>query len=64
MKKLVNALRLIALVALIPAGLAATGAPQPDQDLEQMSCQRSCIDVCIANGETCCRITPNTCGCC
>jgi hypothetical protein len=64
MKKLGTALRLIALIALIPAGLTAAGAPQPQQDLEQMSCGQYCRTVCIANGETCCFSGPNTCGCC
>jgi hypothetical protein len=62
MKKLSPALRLATLIALVPVAFAAVGAPQPDQ--EQMSCRQYCREVCIANGETCCMITPNTCGCC
>jgi hypothetical protein len=61
MKKLGTAFRLITLVTLVFGALAA-GAPQPAQ--AQMSCKQYCREVCIANGETCCYITSNTCGCC
>lgn len=66
MKKLGTALRLIALATLIPAALMAGGESQPQAqpDQEQMSCREYCRTVCIANGETCCYITSNTCGCC
>lgn len=62
-KKLGTALRLIALATLIPAALMAGGeSPQPDQ--EQMTCSQYCRTVCAANGEPCCFLGPNTCGCC
>jgi hypothetical protein len=61
MKNLTSAIRLAAFVGLVFAALA-TGTPQPAQ--AQMSCREYCKTVCLANGETCCWITSNTCGCC
>jgi hypothetical protein len=61
MKKLGTALRLLTLGTLVFAALTA-GTPQPVE--AQMSCRQYCREVCIANGEPCCYITSNTCGCC
>lgn len=68
MKKLRTALGLIALCVLVPNALTAGSALWAPQDLtvSQLSgnCARFCRDVCIANGEPCCILDPNTCGCC
>lgn len=64
MKKLGTALRLIALATLIPAALIAGGESQAAPDQEQMSCSQYCRTVCLAYGEPCCFLGPNTCGCC
>jgi hypothetical protein len=62
MKKLGTALRLIALVALVPVAFTGAGTPQPE--LMQMSCGQYCRQVCIPNGDSCCFISPTSCGCC
>ena len=61
MRHLGTALRLATLVALVAAALT-TGTPRTAE--AQMSCSQYCRTVCIANGEPCCWITSNTCGCC
>ena len=68
MKKLGKALGLVALFALVPSAMTAGGASWTTQSLstEQIgsSCARYCREVCILNGEPCCFLGPNTCGCC
>lgn len=63
MKKLGTALRLIALAVLVPMALMA--GPQPaDQEQISSGCAQFCRDTCLAFGEPCCFLGPNTCGCC
>lgn len=69
MKRLGTALGLIVLLfALIPAALPAGGVAWTAGDLGRTelssSCAQFCRDVCIAFGEPCCIVGPNTCGCC
>ena len=61
--------RLIAVSALVPTALMAGSPARTIQGATSTqglsaSCARFCRDVCIANGEPCCILGPNTCGCC
>ena len=59
MKRLATAMGLIAvLFMLVPSALPASSG------WISQSCAQYCRTVCIANGETCCFVSPTTCGCC
>jgi hypothetical protein len=60
MKRLATALGLIALCAMVPATLKAG----PEQEQISGGCAKYCRETCIINGEPCCFLGPNTCGCC
>jgi hypothetical protein len=64
MKRFLKTLRLIAPLALVPAALAAGPLPDSSTRYISSSCARYCRDVCNANGEPCCILDYNTCGCC
>ena len=71
MKRLRPALGLIALLALLPGAITARSvrvdprlSPAAMTATIGPSCTRYCRDVCIANGEPCCFVGYDSCGCC